>query len=64
MGSPISPVLSNIYMEFYERHHLPNVLPNNILWLRYVDDIFAVVPSSTDPELLLNTIALILKKYY
>ena len=33
MGSPISPVLSNIYMEFYEKNHLLNVLPNDILWV-------------------------------
>ena len=56
MGSPISPVLSNIYMEFYEKNHLPNVLPNDILWVRFVDDIFAVLPDSVDPKVLLNSI--------
>ena len=49
MGSPLSPVLSNIFMEFYERNLLPNIfdLSNNI-WFRYVDDIFSCVPPSTD----------------
>ena len=56
MGSPISLVLSNICMEFYEKNHLPNGLPNDILWVRFVDDIFAALPDSVDPKVLLNSI--------
>ena len=40
MGSPVAPVLANLYMEYYETelwHSLPG--PQPPLWLRYMDDI-------------------------
>ena len=37
-----SPVLSNIYMEFFERYLLPSTVNFELVWLRYVDDVFAV----------------------
>ena len=40
MGSPLSPVISNLYMEYFESCLLPNIKPPGMLWLRYVDDIF------------------------
>ena len=44
MGSPLSPVLANLYMEYFESVLLPtlHVLPS--LWIRYVDDVFALWP--------------------
>ena len=55
MGNPVSPVLACLFLEFFERDILVNVLDvNNVTWKRYVDDIFAVVPSSTDIQSLLN----------
>lgn len=45
MGNPLSPVLSNIYMEFFEKQFLPHILPPNAIWLRYVDDVFCVWPN-------------------
>ena len=44
MGSPLSPILANLCMEFLERNHV-NSLPNHIkpiFWVRYVDDIFVI----------------------
>ena len=43
MGSSISPVMSNIYMEHFEVYLMDDVIPANIrplLWMKYVDDIF------------------------
>ena len=42
MGSSLSPVLANIYMEFFETELLKDI-PVDMrptLWLRYVDDVF------------------------
>ena len=45
MGNPLSPVLSNLFMEFFERDLLPNILPENVIWLRYVDDVLCMWPN-------------------
>ena len=44
MGNPLSPVCSNLYMEFFEKYLLPSVLPDNVHWFRYVDDILCMWP--------------------
>ena len=44
MGSSLSPVMSNIYMEWYEACLMQDMIPDYMkpsLWLRYVDDVFA-----------------------
>ena len=44
MGSPLSPVLANLCMEFLESECILNC-PNNIkplVWYRYVDDVFII----------------------
>ena len=46
MGSPLSPVLANLFMEFFESELLPDIIDFEIKWLRYVDDIFAVIADS------------------
>ena len=38
MGSSLSPILSNLFMEYFESELVRNIL--NIKWLRYVDNIF------------------------
>jgi len=46
MGSPVSPVLANLYMEWLEQK-ANSTAPSEIrptLWKRYVDDIIEVVP--------------------
>ena len=48
MGNPLSPVLSNLYMEFFEARILSNILPVNVVWFRYVDDIFCIWPDNQD----------------
>ena len=51
MGSPISPALANLFMEFFELDLLFPLLERyNIVWYRYVDDVFAVIPSNLDVD--------------
>ena len=54
MGNPLSPVLSNIYMEFFEVHILPTICDFEIIWYRYVDDVICLWPSDRDPMLFLQ----------
>ena len=49
MGSPLSPVLAGLWMCHIETDLLPSLNPRPSLWLRYVDDVFALWPH--DPEL-------------
>ena len=42
MGSPLSPVLANIFMEHFEQIALANSTYVPKLWKRFVDDIFAI----------------------
>ncbi len=39
MGSPISAVVANLYMEFFEEEALNLAPVKPVLWNRYVDDI-------------------------
>ena len=51
MGNPLSPLLSGLYMEFFERAHLPSL---NLEWSRYVDDCICIIPSEKDVSLILD----------
>ncbi|XP_069995116.1 uncharacterized protein [Penaeus vannamei] len=42
MGSPLSPVLVNLFMEFFESELLPSISLRPSVRLRYVDDAFAL----------------------
>jgi hypothetical protein len=44
MGSSLSPVVSNIFMEHFEKLALETGDLKPAVWLRYVDDTFVVWP--------------------
>ena len=61
MGSPCSPVVANIYKEYFEKRALGPELPVSFTintWLRYVDDVLTIVKKGTHGSLLnyLNSI--------
>ena len=59
MGSPCSPVVANIYMEYFEDLALGPEVPVPIKeWKRYVDDVFSIIPKGKRDNLLnyLNSI--------
>ena len=43
MGSPVSPIIANIYMEDYEEWALDPVAIAPRVWFRYVDDTFTIL---------------------
>ena len=48
MGNPLSPVLSNIYMEFFETKLLSSILDPTVVWMRYIDDVICLWPYHDD----------------
>ena len=46
MGSCISPVVANIFMEHIERQALTTFREPPRIWLRYIDDAFCIIKSS------------------
>ena len=42
MGSLLSPIVANLYMETFERETLASAVTAPRLWLRYVDDTFVI----------------------
>ena len=56
MGSPISPILANLFLEHLETTRLRNIVPREVLWLRYVDDILVIAPRRLDLARLLDQI--------
>ena len=59
MGSPCSPVVANIYMEYFENMALGPELPIPVKdWKRYVDDVFSIIPKGSRDKMLqyLNSI--------
>ena len=58
MGSCVSPVVANIFMEHIERQGLATFREPLTIWLRYVDDVFCVIKSSAINELFTNIFTL------
>ena len=52
MGSPISAVVANLYMEFFDELTLETALTRHRLWKRYVDDTFCILRKGSTEELL------------
>ncbi|PNF14821.1 hypothetical protein B7P43_G06341, partial [Cryptotermes secundus] len=48
MGSSLSPVVSNIYMEHFEQLAIDSAQDKPSLWLRYVDDTFVIWPHGAE----------------
>jgi hypothetical protein len=44
MGSPLSPVIANFFMEDFERRAIEQATHKPVCWYRYVDDTFAIWP--------------------
>ena len=42
MGPPLSPIVANLFMESFKRRALQTVEVRPRVWLKYVDDVFAV----------------------
>ena len=43
MGSPVSPIVCNLYMENFEKIALSSAPSPPSMWLRYVDDMFVKI---------------------
>ena len=54
MGSPISPVLACLYLEFLESGSFNKILPRTATYLRYIDDVLLLYPRRTKLEELVN----------
>ena len=54
MGSPISPVLACLYLEFLESGSFNKILPRTSTYLRYIDDVLIIYPRRTKIDELVN----------
>ncbi|XP_048259316.1 uncharacterized protein LOC125384342 [Haliotis rufescens] len=54
MGSPLSPILTEIYMTHFEQQALTTSPIQPICWYRKVDDTFVILKQDQDPTLLLQ----------
>ena len=52
MGSPVSPVVANLYMESFENRALTSAVNPPRLWKRYVDDTCVIIKQSQKEEFL------------
>ena len=54
MGSPLGPVLANIFMCSFEEKWVANVVSGPSIWFRYVDDTFSLFESKAAASVFLN----------
>ena len=52
MGSPISPIVANLYMKDFETKAISSAVHPPSMWKRFVDDTFVVIESSRKEEFL------------
>ena len=48
MGSPLSPIVANLFMEAFEEKALESAVLRPRMWVRYVDDTFVLWPHEED----------------
>ena len=46
MGSPVSPIVANLFMEFFEERAIQSFMFEIRLWKRYVDDTMVILCDS------------------
>jgi len=44
MGSSLSPVIANFFMENFEKRTIDKATHKPVYWFRYVDDTFVIWP--------------------
>lgn len=55
MGSPLGPLFANVFMSDFERKHKSKLRELGVNhWWRYVDDVFATLNETADPQEILN----------
>jgi hypothetical protein len=54
MGSPLSPILADLYMDKMERKIMDKGKGKIKFWKKYVDDVFAIIQGDGDPEEILH----------
>lgn len=57
MGSPLGPLFANIFMDEFEKKHMPELRKLGVkVWMRYVDDIFATLSNNANSNDILQFI--------
>ncbi|CAF1604236.1 unnamed protein product, partial [Didymodactylos carnosus] len=56
MGSPLAPILADVFMSKQETRIEDMTENKPVVYLRYVDDVFCVFPKEEDAEKFLHTI--------
>ena len=62
MGSPLGPVLANLFMGYHEKKWLQEFEKGKVLmYKRYVDDIFRMFGNEKDAKISLNSLTVAIK---
>src|SRR5678816_2320025 len=58
MGNSLSPVITCLYLEFYENRLLPSIPIYTQIhsWYRYIDDVLAIIPNNFPIESFINNL--------
>ena len=55
MGSPLGPIIANIFMNHFENKHMSELEALGVkCWLRYVDDTFVIIKNKANAEIILD----------